>query len=93
MGFIWPWSCYKSGRQMQKFSLLGLQVSRDWVGYSGFTVHFKTQGCDAKALKWKVKCTHQNQERKYTGKGELVKINQGQCLERWLSGSSGLAPA
>jgi hypothetical protein len=77
---------------MQTFSLLGLQVSRDWVGYSGFTVHFKTQGYDAKALV-KVKCTHQNQERKYTGMGELLKINQEQCLECWLSGSSGLAPA
>jgi hypothetical protein len=59
MGFILHWCLFNSGRQMQSFPFLGLQVSCDWVGYSGFTVLFKTQSYDAEALKWKVNCRHE----------------------------------
>jgi hypothetical protein len=57
---------------MQSFSFLDLWVSPDWVGYSGFTVPFKTQSYDAKAPKWKVKCRHQNQETMNRGMGEVT---------------------
>jgi hypothetical protein len=65
---------------MPPFSFLDLQVSPDWVGYSDSTVPFKIQGYDAEAIKWKVKCRHQNQVTNYRSMVQLLKLNQEQFI-------------